>query len=206
MQSTVGGTGRTTVPPMIPDTFGNFFFATAGVSGALIGLLFVAISVAPQRTTPLAELQFDLRTAKAFALFSNALVISLFALIPTIDLGATAMIVGVVSLASCVAMVLVTLREGPSGSRSTELLRIVIQGAVFVYQIVIGAQVAGTKDDSSGVTTLAVLVVVMLLIGMARAWQLLGAREISLLHLLTGSRSPAVGDRGGATPHDDHLG
>jgi predicted membrane-bound spermidine synthase len=142
---------------MVPESFTNFFVASAGVSGALIGLLFVAISVSPARTTPLAELQFDLRTAKAFSVFTNALVISLFALIPTIDLGRTAIVVGMVSVISCIAMVLVTVREGPSGSRSTELSHIAVQGAVFIYQIVVGFQVAGTKDDRSGIANLAVL-------------------------------------------------
>jgi hypothetical protein len=123
---------------MVPEAFANFFLGTAGVSGALIGLLFVAISVAPERTTLLAKLQFDLRVAKAFSVFSNALVISLFALIPTIDLGTTAIIVGAVSVASCIAMALLTLREGPSGARRAELARILVQGVVFVYEIWVG--------------------------------------------------------------------
>lgn len=187
---------------MVPEAFTNFFLGTAGVSGALIGLLFVAISVAPERSTQLANLQFDLRAAKAFSVFSNALVISLFALIPTIDLGTTAVIVGAVSVASCLAMALLTVREGPSGSRTTELARIVVQGAVFAYEVVVGFQVMGTTGDHDGVEKLAILVVVMFVIGMARSWQLLGARDMSLLNMAVSSLRSGTGDSGSTVDPD----
>jgi hypothetical protein len=37
---------------MVPTDFANFFLSTAGAGAALIGLLFVAISINPERTTP----------------------------------------------------------------------------------------------------------------------------------------------------------
>jgi hypothetical protein len=189
---------------MVPEEFTNFFLGTVGVSGALIGLLFVAISVAPERTTQLAKVQFDLRAAKAFSLFTNTLVISLIALIPTTDIGTTAIIVGSVSVASCLAMALVALREGPAGSRTTEIARIVVQGAVFAYEIVVGIQITGTKGDQNDVESLAILVVVMFLIGIARSWQLLGARDMSLVNMVVSSFRPAGGPAGPpAPPHAD---
>ena len=35
---------------MVPAIFTNFFIASAGAGGALIGLLFVAVSIAPENT------------------------------------------------------------------------------------------------------------------------------------------------------------
>ena len=35
---------------MAPESFETFFLATAGAGGAFVGLLFVAISIGPQRT------------------------------------------------------------------------------------------------------------------------------------------------------------
>ena len=42
---------------MVPDDFTTFFATTAAVAGALIGLLFVAISVAPDLEDPVHRVQ-----------------------------------------------------------------------------------------------------------------------------------------------------
>jgi len=59
-----------------------FFASSAGVAGALIGLLFVAISVAPAEPTAAQQVEFDIRAGVAFSALTDALTVSLFALIP----------------------------------------------------------------------------------------------------------------------------
>lgn len=67
---------------MVPEEFHDFFVAAAGVAGALIGLLFVAISVVPGTVGEAGRAVARLRPAAALSAFLNALVVSLLALVP----------------------------------------------------------------------------------------------------------------------------
>ena len=167
---------------MVPDSFTTFFATTAAVAGALIGLLFVAISVAPDLEDPANRVQTDVRAGIAFSALINALVLSLFALIPGVDLGTTALVLGLVSLSSCVALGIFLFREGAAGrGRMRQARRLVIQGLIFAYQVVVGIQLMRGDRNRGDVTTLAVLTIVLFIVGIARAWQLIGARDSGLL-------------------------
>ena len=162
--------------------FGPFFAATAAVAGALIGLLFVAVSVAPERTDGGERIVADVRAGIAFSCLVNPLAVSLFALIPGMDVGQTAGAVGVVSFASCCALALVLLREATPGRlRRQQLWRLVVQALVFAGAAFVGFELARHPKDEGLERTVCVLIVVLFLIGIARAWQLIGARDTSLV-------------------------
>jgi hypothetical protein len=167
---------------MVPTEFGPFFAATAAVAGALIGLLFVAISVAPDRDDPVTRVESDIRAGIAFSALVNTLAISLFALIPGNALGTTVVVVGLVSLSSCVALGIVLVRENEAGARRRrQIVFLVVQGLVFAYEVALGVRFARDPHDTGLLKSICTILIVLFLMGIARSWQVIGARDTGLL-------------------------
>ncbi len=169
---------------MVPDTFSTFFAASAGVAGALIGLLFVAISVAPEPPEGESRIEMDVRAGIAFSVLTDALVVSLFALIPGTQMGEVAVVVACAGLATCLGLGVVLARTPGENHRLRRSRPLVTQAAVFVFQLLIGLRLDDHPHDLSNIRSLAVLTVVFFVVGIGRAWQLIGARETGLLHVV----------------------
>jgi hypothetical protein len=171
--------------PVVPDDFHDFFVASAGVAGALIGLLFVAISVASDRLAQ-AEASAQVHRIRAYAAltsFTNALSVSLFALLPGEKIGETSFIVAVLGLTFVAASLLslVRLRQvrWPTVRDGVFLAGL---AAIFIYQLIAGLSVANQPDDSGSVDAIAILVIVSFIVGISRAWELIGGPSIGIGH------------------------
>jgi hypothetical protein len=173
---------------VVPANIHDFFVGTLSVAGALIGLLFVAISVSMDRLTrEVAGAQLHrIRASAALSAFTNALVISLFALIPGEKIGWTAVAVGVAGILFVLASLLSLVRLREVGWRTVrDGVFLVGLMVVFVLQLISGLSVAYNPGDAGSVSTIAILVAVCFLIGIARAWELIGGPSIGIAHELT---------------------
>ncbi|MCD2195737.1 hypothetical protein LQ327_20405 [Actinomycetospora endophytica] len=171
---------------MVPDDYSEFFVATATVAGALIGLLFVAISVRPTGASRSAHITLRLRAVAALSAFLNTLFLSLLALRPRIDLGGVALALGIAGLASMLILLVLLLAQGRD--RQWPLVRgvmlVVGQGVLYAFQVHDGLALEANPGDASQVDSLAIIVIILFALGIARAWEFAGADNPSLLGAL----------------------
>jgi hypothetical protein len=168
---------------VVPESIRDFFVASASAAGALIGLLFVAISVASERLARAragAQLH-RVRAAAALTAFTNALTVSLFALIPRHKIGPTSAAVAVLGLTFVTAALLSLIRlHQVRWDTLRDAVFLIALAATFVIQLIEGVHVITQPDDSGAVNTIAALVIVCFLIGIARAWELIGGPSFAI--------------------------
>ncbi len=173
---------------MVPENIHDFFLASGSVAGALIGLLFVAISVSSERLAQdKAGAQLHrIRAVAALTAFTNALAVSLFALVPGHKIGPAAVAVAVVGLVFVATAVLSLIRlRQVHWSTLRDALFLLGLAVTFVVQLIQGSVIIAQSDDPGAVNTIAILVIVCFLIGISRAWELIGGPSIGFTKEVT---------------------
>ena len=170
---------------MAPESFETFFLATAGAGGAFVGLLFVAISIGPQRTfdpRAVAGMQHQrLAEATLLTLF-NGFVLSCVALVPGIDVGWVAFVAGAAGVLIAAQLIGFLTRshrhEIPGRLPWLHRLRVVSLSlvAVLLYAIegLLGLRLILRPADVDAYRWLAVIIIALYGLGILRAWTLLG--------------------------------
>ncbi len=192
---------------MVPVDIRDFFAASAGVAGALIGLLFVAISVSAERLSreEAGAQVHRIRALASFTAFTNALAVSLFSLIPGQKIGPTSVSVAAVGLLFVMAALLSLNRlHLVRWAIVRDALFLVGLAVIFVCQLIEGIGISVDPGNSGDVETIAILVVCCFLVGIARAWELIGGPSIGITREVTALVRARHGDQepGGEVPAD----
>ena len=170
---------------MAPEGFTEFFLASAGTGGAFVGLLFVAISIGPQRTFGDSAVAGALRQHLAEASFLtliNGFVLSSIALIPGIVVGWVALVMGMVGVYTALHLAWLFARFHRHGRGRyppwRDLLRVVslslIATLVFAIESVVGLRLILRPADEEAYRWLGAIIIGLYALGMLRAWTLLG--------------------------------
>src|SRR5262249_54099058 len=126
------------------------------------------------------------RAAGALTAFTNALVVSLFALIPGHNIGSAALVLAAGGLVFVTAALLslIRRRQVRAGTLHDALFLLALI-VTFVVPLIQGGEVIAQPGGTGAVNTIAVLVIVCFLIGIARAWELIGGPSIVLRREVT---------------------
>ena len=156
------------------QSYSDFFSAAATAAGALTGLLFVALSISPDRLREIeGNLEHQAVAATAFTALVDILFVSLGGLTPG-DGGTqiTSVIMGLIGLSSTAGLAwrMWQARETEVFTkRWPVLLAIVI--VMYAAQVTFGG-LARTAQDSNSVSE--IFMFIMFAVGIGRSWELLG--------------------------------
>ncbi len=173
---------------MVPSSYIAYFAAVTGAAGALIGLLFVSVSLrpdtvfgagAPDRGRTLA--------AAAFTGLVNTFFLAMNGLVPSVNLGYPAVILAVSSLVSTFRL------HGKIARSRTQLAYLLLSTSAFSFQIVEGVYLIVQPRGNSGVENLAYVMIGSMAIALGRAWALLQGKHLEPQQgAATSAASPAA--------------
>ncbi|HXZ06149.1 MAG TPA: hypothetical protein VEH81_15050 [Ktedonobacteraceae bacterium] len=168
---------------MVPPEFANFFIASASAGGALVGLLFVAVSIAPQQiVTAQAPVERQAVASSAFTALMNAFFISLSALIPHFNIGFFIIPFSFLCLSTSLIQSWRLFRRTRNWQ---SLLRraflVILSVALYGLEIWNGFQLFTNPSQPGNMYGLISCLLGAFGIGLIRAWELLGVRRYGLL-------------------------
>jgi hypothetical protein len=182
---------------VVVGNYRDFFVVVATCAATLIGLLFVAMSVSKGRAQAHPQVIREFRAAASLLAFTNAFTVALFGLVPGNNIGYPAAIVGGIGVLFTAAGVRTTLSlPSQQQHRRPQLALIVALLVVFGFQIANGIQLVIDSYHGGALATIGDVLVASLLIGIGRAWELVGDWDtgvISSIGRLIGYRPQAPG-------------
>jgi hypothetical protein len=187
--------------------------AIAGAAGALTGLLFVAMSVAPRRDPAQGpQIIRQVRAGAALLAFTNAVAVSLFGLVPHTNIGYPALTLGVIGLFfTAAAMRSVAASNATAHQKRAQLGLIGLLLMIFGTELVAGIAAIASPAGINPPEIIGYALAASVLVGIGRAWELVSDIDTGLtasLAVLTRHRlaqqQPADPDARHAQAEDSH--
>jgi hypothetical protein len=176
---------------VVPDNFDGYFTAAASAAGALIGLLFVAISMRPEAVLGAnPSSRASALASSSFTGLVNGFFVSLAALIPGRNLGVTAVILAALSLAATVRL------QRRVGRAVTKVAVSALATVAFVAQLAVGIALLAHPHNSSLVTGIAWITIASLAVALMRAWSLLQGEGLETPSVASGAAGQPAGGGG----------
>jgi len=176
---------------MTPVAYQPFFTASVAASAALIGLLFVSVSIAPERIFGKeAQSGRQAQALSAFTALANIFFISFGGLMPDVPLGLIVTIVAVPAVLQTVALLRLVRHWRAERTLYRGLLLFLASAAVYSAEVAIGIQLWRSPANPGAISGLLDLLLGAYAIGLGRAWELMGAPRsgviFGLIDLLIG--------------------
>jgi hypothetical protein len=169
---------------VLTGTSKELLTAVASSGAALTGLLFVAMSVAPRtRLAGQPAVIRDVRAAASLLAFTDALAVSLFGLVPHDNAGYPALVMAVIGILFTAAGTR-SILSSPATTRlhvQRQAGLILLLLAAFGVEFVAGVELIDSSASSTAAGLLGNVLVALLLIGIARAWELVGDRDTGII-------------------------
>ena len=164
---------------MIPADFSAFFISMAGVGATLFGLIFVAVSIAPESfATEKAPLDRQVKATAAYTALLNPLIISLFALVPHQQIGIAVMTASLISLANTFTLALSLLQNKEQRYERVRHSLFILGGfTLYGYETYFAVRLLQFPQEIFGFYGLANILIVIYIFGVIRAWELIGIRQ-----------------------------
>jgi hypothetical protein len=183
-------------------TYRDLFAAIAGAGGALTGLLFVALSVAPNRGpaagSPVIQ---NVRVAAALLAFTNALAVALFSLVPGTHAGYPAVVLGVIGILFTAAAIRSILASQTTRREQQQQLGLIgLLLLIFGTELIAGIAALADPGGGTPVELISYALVTSLIVGIARSWELVGERDTGILASIAILSGRAPGPDGRAAP------
>jgi hypothetical protein len=166
---------------MVTSSWNELFVVIAESAATLIGLLFVAVTVTKGRNLSGSLEIVEFRAAASLIAFTNALVVSLFGLVPGNDIGYPALTMGIIGILFIGAGVKTTLAQPPSQQRRRRQVALFMGLlAVFGFEIVLGLRLIN-RPHGGGLSVIGDVLIASLLIGIGRAWEQVGSWDTGIV-------------------------